>query len=132
MISRLSLSPLFVTLRRGVGLLLVWSAGCQGPPRREGQPSAVLATLVIENLTDYVWTVNLAAQTGLHSEVTVPRRGRVSVTLNPGTYLIEQRADAEPTVGEPLRRELQATFDAGLTYEWPLRTLLSESGGKLP
>lgn len=104
-------------------------AGCAAPP--SAVPAAD-ARLHLVNMASASWSVTLAPKAGgpTCNEV-IPPGAKHSVSVPPGPYEVEQTLlDA---AGHPVAaRRFAAAFAKGVTYEWPLATLLSLGAVSVP
>ena len=99
--------------------------GCATTP----VPSKPAAHLVVNNLTDYRWRIEIRRPTGNPvRDLQLVAQSSQSVDLEGSDYVIEQSAQAE---GAPsnLSRSISVRLEPGQTYVWRLATLLSGQGG---
>ena len=122
------------------GLMLagLGQAGCATAGRDAagagGAAPTVRAEVAIENVTPYAWEIAVLTRGGAPVEtVQVGPRETVPLELAGGAYVIEQRLRTGPAMADATRR-IEATFEAGAAYVWPLATLRSagEAGASGP
>lgn len=93
--------------------------------------TAVRAEVSIENVTPYFWEIAVFTRAGAAVEtVQVGPRETVPLELPGGLYVIEQRLRSGPAVAGAARR-IEATFEAGAAYVWPLATLRTAGGAEV-
>ena len=98
--------------------------GCATPP----VASHPAAHLIVNNLTDYRWRIEIRRPTGNPvRDLQLVAQSSQSVDLEGSDYVIEQSAQAE---GAPsnLSRSISVRLEPGQTYVWRLATLLSGQG----
>jgi len=107
-------------------------AGCTSIPKVQAVAGSPLARLVIENRTNYEWNVTATSESGKTSSVRLDPRATVALSLPAGGYQVEQSTHAGVPDGRPLVRTLPIVLAAGVSYRWPLRTLLADESALIP
>jgi len=98
--------------------------GCATPP----VASHPAAHLIVNNLTDYRWRIQIKRPTGGPvRDLQLAAQSSQGVDLEGADYLIEQSAQAGGAAST-LTRSISVHLDAGQTYVWRLATLLSGQG----
>jgi len=113
-------------------LVCLLGAGCSSTPTVPALDETRLARLVIENRTDYEWTLSATSDSGESSNVTLDRRSTVTLRLPAGGYRVSQSTHAGVSQGPLLVRTLPIVLSAGVSYRWPLLTLLSDETTPIP
>ncbi len=112
------------------------AAGCATAGRdAAGVPGGAATTgraeVTLENVTPYFWEIAVFTRAGAPVEtVQVGPREAVPLELPGGTYAIELRLRSGPAMAEAVRR-IEATFEAGAAYVWPLATLRTAGGAEV-
>jgi hypothetical protein len=111
------------------------AAGCATVDRKSagaaGAAIAVRAEVTLENVTPYFWEIAVFTRTGAPVEtVQVGPREAVPLELPGGMYAIELRLRSGPAMADSVRR-IEATFEAGAAYVWPLATLRTAGGAEV-
>ena len=107
-------------------------SGCTTSPSVQTVEDKSWARLVMENRTDYVWHLSATSDSGKTSKVRLDRRATLTLALPAGDYRVEQSTDAGVPDGPLLVRTLPIVLLAGMSYHWPLLTLLADETTLLP
>jgi hypothetical protein len=99
-------------------------AGCATAPA----PLQPAAHLVVNNLTDYRWHIEIRRPTGGPvRDLQLEAQSSQSVDLEGADYVIEQSA-MEAGAAPNLSRSISVHLEPGQAYVWRLATLLSGQG----
>lgn len=107
-------------------------AGCTSTSNVQAVDEERLARLVIENRTDYEWNLLATSDSGKTSNLRLDRRATVTLNLPAEGYLVEQSTQAGVPDGRRLVRTLPISLSAGMSYRWPLLTLLADETTLIP